>query len=96
MPIFISGVKNIKPLIELLNELAPDKYLVKTLLHDQVRVQPTESSVHTTIIEALMKKKNRIPHIRTTARQKLSGGTQEPSSLNGGKRYQTSPKGGRT
>ncbi|MDR0318528.1 MAG: hypothetical protein LBI09_00630, partial [Nitrososphaerota archaeon] len=40
-PIFISGVKNIKLLIELLNELAKEKYLVKTLYNDQVRVQPT-------------------------------------------------------
>jgi hypothetical protein len=35
-PIFISGVTNIKPLIDRLNTLAPNKYLVKTLLHDQV------------------------------------------------------------
>jgi hypothetical protein len=46
-PTFISGVRNIKPLIELLNDLAPNKYLVKTLPHDQVKVQPTESSVYT-------------------------------------------------
>jgi hypothetical protein len=52
-PIFISGVKNIKPLIELLNALAPNKYLLKTLLHDQVRAQPTESSTYTTVIKAL-------------------------------------------
>ena len=55
-PIFISGVTNIKPLIELLNTLAPNKYLVKTLFHNQVRVQPTESFVYTTIIKALMEK----------------------------------------
>ena len=42
-PIFISGVVNIKPLIDLLNVIAPDKYVVKTLPNDQVRVQPTES-----------------------------------------------------
>jgi hypothetical protein len=53
-PIFISGVTNIKPLIELLNALGPNKYLVKTLPHDQVKVQPTESPVYTAIIEALM------------------------------------------
>jgi hypothetical protein len=52
-PIFISGVTNIKPLIELLNTIAKDKYLVKTLYTDQVRVQPTESSVYTTIVKAL-------------------------------------------
>jgi len=42
-PIFISGVKNTKHLIELLNETAKDKYLVKTIYNDQVRVQPIES-----------------------------------------------------
>jgi len=53
-PIFISGVTNTKPLIELLNDLAPNKYLAKTLPHDQVKVQPTESSVYTVIIKTLM------------------------------------------
>jgi hypothetical protein len=55
-PIFISGVTNIKSLIELLNAIAQDIYLVKTLYNDQVRVQPTESSVYTTIVKALMEK----------------------------------------
>jgi hypothetical protein len=55
-PIFVSGVVNIKPLIELLNVIAPDKYLVKTLPNEQVRVQPTESSIYTSIIKALMEK----------------------------------------
>jgi hypothetical protein len=55
-PIFISSVKNIKPPIELRNEIAKDEYLVKNLYNDQVRVQPTESSVYTTIVKALMEK----------------------------------------
>jgi len=45
-PNFTSGVKNIKPLIELLNEIAKRKYLVKYLYNEQVRVQPTESSIY--------------------------------------------------
>jgi hypothetical protein len=45
-----------KLLIELLNEMGKDKYLVKTLYNDQVRVQPTEGSVYTTIIKALIEK----------------------------------------
>jgi hypothetical protein len=49
-PIFISGITNIKPLIELLNTIAKDKYLVKTLYNDQVIVQPTESSVGYTLL----------------------------------------------
>jgi len=49
-------VVNIKPLIELLNAIVPYKYLVKTLSNEQVRVQPTESSIYTTIIKALIEK----------------------------------------
>jgi hypothetical protein len=48
---FISGLKYIKPLIELLREIAKDKHLVKTLYESQVRVQPTESSVYTEIVK---------------------------------------------
>jgi hypothetical protein len=55
-PIFISGVVTIQPLIELLSGIAPNKYLVKTLSNEQVRVQPTESTVYTTIIKALIDK----------------------------------------
>ena len=55
-PIFISGVTNIKPLIDLLNALTPNKYLVKTLPNDQVKVQPTESTIYTANIKALMDK----------------------------------------
>jgi len=51
-PIFTSGGTNIKPLIELFNTIARDKYLVKTPYNDQVRVQPTESSIYTTIVKA--------------------------------------------
>jgi hypothetical protein len=47
---------NIKPLIELLNEIAKDKYLVKTPYNGQVRVQPTESSVSTATVIASMEK----------------------------------------
>jgi hypothetical protein len=55
-PIFISGVANIKPLIDLLNVIAPNKYLVKTLSIEQVRLQPAESFIYTSIIKALMEK----------------------------------------
>ena len=55
-PLFISGVVNIKPLIELLNVTAPNKYIVKTLSNEQARVQPTESSIYTMLIKALVEK----------------------------------------
>jgi hypothetical protein len=38
----------------LLNERAKDKYLVKTLYNDQVRAQPTESSVYTYLLTYLI------------------------------------------
>jgi len=55
-PIFICGVVNIKPFIDLLNDIASDKYLMKTLRNAQVRVQHTEGPIYTTIIKALMEK----------------------------------------
>jgi len=55
-PIFVTGVTNMQPLIELLNNRAKDKYLVKTPNNNQVRVQPTESSIYTTIVKALIDK----------------------------------------
>ena len=55
-PIFISNVLNIKPLSKLLNVIAPEKYLVKTLPNDQVRVHSLKSSDYTTIIKALAEK----------------------------------------
>jgi len=56
-PIFINRCKKYKT-SELINEIAKDKYLVKPLYNDQVRVQPTESSVYTytTIVKAMMNK----------------------------------------
>jgi hypothetical protein len=45
-----------KPLTDLLNKIAPDNYTVRTLSTDQVREQPTESSVYTIIIKALIDK----------------------------------------
>jgi hypothetical protein len=55
-PIFVSGVKNIKPLVELLNVIAQHKYILKTLYNNQVKVQPLESSTYTTIIKELTEK----------------------------------------
>jgi hypothetical protein len=70
-PILISGVKNIKPLIELHNETAKDKYLVKTLHNDQVILQPTGRSVYNSIVKALMEKKYRISHLQAKEGTKL-------------------------
>jgi hypothetical protein len=53
-PIIITGVKIIKPLLELLDSIAKDKYTLKTLYNSQVKVQPLESTAYTTIIKALI------------------------------------------
>lgn len=55
-PIFISEVKNINPLHELLEEIAKDKYTLKSLYNEQVKIQPTESATYTLIIKALVDK----------------------------------------
>jgi hypothetical protein len=52
----VSGVKNIKPPVELLNAIAQHKYKLKTLYNSQVKVQPLESSAYTTIIKAITEK----------------------------------------
>jgi hypothetical protein len=55
-PIYVAGVKYIQPLIQLLDELAKDNYITKTLRHDQVKIQPLKSEVYSTILKALMEK----------------------------------------
>ncbi|PNF22850.1 hypothetical protein B7P43_G16778 [Cryptotermes secundus] len=55
-PIYVTGVKHIQPLIQLLNELAKDSYITKTIRHDQVKIQPLKSEVYSTILKALMEK----------------------------------------
>jgi hypothetical protein len=52
-PIYVAGVKLIQPLIQLLDEMAKDNYIVKTLRNDQVKIQPLQSKVFSTIIHAL-------------------------------------------
>ena len=55
-PIYVTDVKHIQPLIQLLNELAKDSYITKTIRHDQVKIQPLKSEVYSTILKALMEK----------------------------------------
>jgi hypothetical protein len=56
-PIFIQGVKNITPLIDLLNRIAKDNYKLKVLNFDQVKLQPNTCEGYTTITKALIEKK---------------------------------------
>jgi hypothetical protein len=56
-PTFISGVKNIKPLTDLLGELAKGECIIKTLSNDQVEVQPLAAPTNTTLIKAMIHNK---------------------------------------
>jgi hypothetical protein len=52
-PIYVTGVQTIKPLFDLLNTIAKDKYTLKTLYNSQVKIQPLESTIYSTIVKAL-------------------------------------------
>lgn len=58
-PIFISHVQSIKPLQDALNEVAPDRYLIKSLANNQVKVQPKSSVDYLPIITMLKQKDTR-------------------------------------
>lgn len=56
-PIFVSGVKYIRPLSDLLDVIAKDEYTLKALQDDQVKIQPSSADKYLPIIEALKSKK---------------------------------------
>ena len=55
-PIYVDGVKNINPLMELLNEIVKERYIIKALNQDQVKVQPKTGEAYTIIVKALTEK----------------------------------------
>ena len=55
-PMFISGVGNITPLINLLNAIAKDNYYIKVQSQEQVRVQAKTIETYDKIIESLKEK----------------------------------------
>jgi predicted transcriptional regulator len=55
-PIYITGIKNISPLIELLEQIAKQQYETQALQDDQVKVQPKAFESYRTITKALAKK----------------------------------------
>lgn len=56
-PIFVSGVQNITPLIQLLNKIAKDNYQLKVINPNQVRIQPKSNESYSTITNSLTEKK---------------------------------------
>jgi hypothetical protein len=54
--IYITDIKNISPLIQLLEQIAIQQYEVQALAHNWVKVQSKTSESYRTIIKALAKK----------------------------------------
>ena len=55
-PIFVDSVENVNPLLELLNLIAKDNYVIKALGNNQVKIQPKNAEVYSAIIKALKEK----------------------------------------
>jgi hypothetical protein len=51
-PIFITGVKSISPLIQLLVEIAKQQYEIKALAGNQVKFEPKNSACYRIIVKA--------------------------------------------
>jgi hypothetical protein len=58
--IYITGVKNISPLIQLLEQISKPKYEIKALADNQVKDQPKNSESYRTIINALAEKRSEL------------------------------------
>lgn len=52
-PIFVDNVYNIQPLLTLLNENVPEKYEIKVLNHDRVKIQPKLPEAYSKIVKML-------------------------------------------
>lgn len=55
-PIFLSSVENIRPLLNLLQNIAKDKYDLKILRNNAVKMQPKTPESYSVISKALIKK----------------------------------------
>lgn len=55
-PIFVGRVGNIQPLRILLNEIVKDKYEIKILKAEKVRIQPKSTQAYITVIKELQKR----------------------------------------
>jgi hypothetical protein len=69
--IYITDVKNISPLIQLLEQIAKQHYEIKALTENQVKVQPKTSDSYRTIIKALAEKRTEFHTYKLKRRKKL-------------------------
>jgi hypothetical protein len=51
-PIYITDIKNMSPLIQLLEQIAKQQYEIRALVDNQVKVQPKTSESYRIIIKA--------------------------------------------
>ena len=56
LPIFIDGVENIQPLINVLNEIVTCNFEIKVISSDRVKVQINSPEKYSTVISALESK----------------------------------------
>ena len=59
-PIFIDSVSNIKPLYDLLNEVAKDLYDLKIINSDQVKIKAKTSDAYKTVVKELESKNTQL------------------------------------
>jgi hypothetical protein len=52
-PRYVTGVQNISPIIQLLEQIAKEQYDIKALTDNQVKFQPKTSECNSTIVKAL-------------------------------------------
>jgi hypothetical protein len=52
-PIYITGIKNVSPLIQLLEQIAKQQYKIKALADSQIKVQPKASECYGTTAATL-------------------------------------------
>jgi hypothetical protein len=64
-PIFVSYIITILPLLKLLGQIVKQRYEIKTLAGNQVRIQPKTPDTYRAIIKALAGKKHDIPYLQT-------------------------------
>jgi hypothetical protein len=70
--IYLTDVKNISPLLQLLEQIAKQQYEIKVLTDNQVKVQPKPSETYRSIMKALAEKHG-ILHLQINIRKKLQG-----------------------
>jgi hypothetical protein len=79
-PVYITDVKNISPLIQLLEQIAEQQYEIKAFAYNQVQVRPKTSESYRKIIKVLAEK-HEISHLQIKRRNKLQSSVNKYALL---------------